>query len=189
MSEERSGAVPLLVVAGVFALLVGAAVWLRVPDGGGAQLGAQAPGFALPALGGDAVALAEQRGRVVFVNFWATWCPPCRDEAPSLERLYADLHGEGFEILAVSIDAAGQESTVEAFRREYGLSFPILLDPGKDAHDAYGVTGVPETYLIDAQGRLAERFIGPRNWDDPRYARVVRRLLGERDAAAERHDG
>ena len=189
MSRERSGALPLLLASGLFALVIGALVLLRVPPGVGAQLGAPAPDFALRDLGGEAVALHEQRGSVVFVNFWATWCPPCRDEAPSLQRLYGRLHEEGFEILAVSIDAPGQGQAVEEFRREFGLSFPILLDPAKDAHASFGVTGVPETYLIDVRGRLAERFIGPRDWDDPRYARLVRRLLAERDAAVERRDG
>jgi peroxiredoxin len=189
LSRERSGALPLLLASGLFALLIGALALLRVPPGAGARVGSPAPDFALRNLGGESIALQEQRGSVVFVNFWATWCPPCRDEAPSLQRLYGRLHEEGFEILAVSIDAPGQGKAVEEFRREFGLSFPILLDPAKDAHAAFGVTGVPETYLIDASGRLAERFIGPRNWDDPRYARVVRRLLAERDAGAERRDG
>ena len=181
MSEERRGLVPLLVIAGLFALATGSLMMLGVRSGPGAQPGQIAPDFELPRLDGAPVALSQQRGRVVFVNFWATWCPPCRKEAPSLERLYERLREDGFEVLAVSIDALGQEAAVEAFRREFGLRFPILLDPSQDAHRSFGVTGVPETYLIDAQGRLAERFIGPRDWDDPRYTRVVERLL-ERDA-------
>ena len=184
MSDERRGVVPLLAIAGLFALAIGSLVLLGVEGRAGAQLGQTTPDFRLPRLDGSPVALSEQRGRVVFVNFWATWCPPCRKEAPSLERLYERLREDGFEVLAVSIDAAGQEAAVEAFRREFGLSFPILLDPSQDAHRSFGVTGVPETYLIDAQGRLAERFIGPRDWDDPRYSRVVRRLL-ERDSGRE----
>jgi len=139
-------------------------------------LGSPAPEFQLPDLQGGEVALAALRGRVVFVNFWATWCPPCRDEAPSLQRLYNQLGSDNFEILAVSIDAPGAQGEVAEFGREFGLTFPILLDPNKGAHRAYGVTGVPETYMIDPQGRLVERFIGPRDWDDPRYVRTVRRL-------------
>jgi peroxiredoxin len=139
-------------------------------------LGSAAPDFQLSDLQGREITLAAQRGRVVFVNFWATWCPPCRDEAPSLQRLYDQLGSENFEILAVSIDAPSAQGEVAEFSREFGLTFPVLLDPNKDAHRAYGVTGVPETYMIDPQGRLVERFIGPRDWDDPRYVRTVRRL-------------
>ena len=189
MTAERGGIVPLLALAGLAALLTGALVLLRGPAFEVARVGAAAPDFALPGLAGEPVVLSQQRGSVVFVNFWATWCPPCRDEAPSLERLYAKLRDDGFRVLAVSVDAAGEEAAVDAFVLEFGLSFPILLDPGKRAHDSFGVTGVPETYLIDAQGRLAERFIGPRDWDDPRYARVVRRLLAERDPGAEVRGG
>ncbi len=188
MSQERSGFLPLLAIAGLFALLIGSAVLWRSPGSVFVELGAPAPDFALPDLSGRDVVLSGQRGRVVFVNFWATWCPPCRDEAPSLERLYGRLQGEDFEILAVSIDAPGQQAAVGAFRDEFGLSFPVLLDPRKQAYGSFGVTGVPETYLIDPQGGLAERFIGPRDWDDPRYARVVRRLLGSA-GARELQDG
>ena len=139
-------------------------------------LGGPAPDFLLSDLQGREIALAAQRGRVVFVNFWATWCPPCREEAPSLQRLYDQVGSENFEILAVSIDAPSARDEVAEFGREFGLTFPILLDPQKGAHRAFGVTGVPETYMIDPQGRVVERFIGPRDWDDPRYVRTVRRL-------------
>ena len=176
MSDPRSGFVPLLVISGLFAFGVAALVLTRAPAQA-PERGAPVPDFELSDLSGARVALSAQRGRVVFVNFWATWCPPCRQEAPSLERLYGRLRPEGFEVLAVSIDAKSDRAEVAEFRREFGLSFPVLLDPGQTAHTAFGVTGVPETYLIDTQGRLAERFIGPRNWDDPRYERAVRRLL------------
>jgi len=141
--------------------------------------GRPAPEFRLPKLGGGGTtALSELRGRVVFVNFWATWCPPCRDEAPSLEALYRDLQGEGFEVLAISIDVEGADAEIEEFRREVSPSLPVLLDAAKRAYQAYGGTGVPETFLIDPQGRLRERFIGPRDWTEPRYAAAIRRMLG-----------
>ena len=106
-----------------------------------------------------------------------------------LERLYGRLRAEGFEVLAISIDARSDLDEVVEFQRELGLSFPVLLDPRQTAHSAFGVSGVPETYLIDSQGRLAEHFIGPRNWDDPRYARAVRRLLAADPGAAGLADG
>ena len=180
MTRERSGVLPLLIVSALFAVGVGAVVLLRAPGAGGPQLDSAAPGFTLARLDGEgaSVSLEELRGRVVFLNFWATWCGPCRDEAPSLERLHEALHGHGFELLGVSIDAPGAEAEIREFQQEFGLGFPILVDPEKAAYRAYGATGVPESFLIDAEGRLIERFIGPRNWDEPRYARAFRRLLG-----------
>jgi peroxiredoxin len=136
-----------------------------------------APAFELPDLEGRMVSLAEQRGRVVFINLWATWCAPCRTEAPALERLYRELGGQGFEVLAISIDDADQREAVESFRDEFQLTFPILLDPGRVAYAAYQATGVPETFVVDAEGRIAEWFIGPRSYDEPRFARAVERLL------------
>jgi cytochrome c biogenesis protein CcmG/thiol:disulfide interchange protein DsbE len=80
-------------------------------------------------------------------------------------------------VLSVTIDDLVALEAVEEFRREFSLSFPILLDPDRVAYDSYGATGVPETYLIDARGRLVERFVGPRNWDEERYPRMVQRLI------------
>jgi peroxiredoxin len=113
----------------------------------------------------------------VFVNFWATWCPPCRDEAPALERLYRSLHGEGFELLGVSIDDPSARAAVDGFRTEFDLSFPLLLDPDRSAYRAFQATGVPETFLVDRAGRVVERFVGPRDWDEPRYRNAIRALL------------
>jgi peroxiredoxin len=173
----------------LFAFGLAALVLGRAPAPG-PERGGLVPDFELPdLLSGAPVALSAQRGRVVFVNFWATWCPPCREEAPSLERMYGRLRAEGFEVLAISIDARSDLDEVTEFQREFGLSFPVLLDPDQTAHTFFGVTGVPETYVIDTRGRLAERFIGPRNWDDPRYTRAVRRLLAADPEAGKGTDG
>jgi thiol-disulfide isomerase/thioredoxin len=128
--------------------------------------------------------LADVQGKVVFVNFWATWCPPCRDEAPSLERLYQRLGPRGLEILAITIDEAGDREPVERFRQELGLTLPILLDPDRDAYRAYQATGVPETFVVSREGRLVERVVGPRDWEEPRYTALVERLLGGDPAPA-----
>jgi peroxiredoxin len=173
-------------IAGLFAIGAGAFVFFSHPEPPATRLDAPAPGFELPALDGGALSLEDFRGRVVFVNFWATWCAPCEEEAPSLERLRRGLGGEGFEVLSVSIDDPASFDEVEKFRRELSLSFPILLDPEREVYDRYGATGVPETYLIDARGRLAERFIGPRDWDEERYALSVRRLIA---ASSEEESG
>jgi len=184
LTAARRGAFPLLLCAGLAAVAAGLAMALRGPGTLPLRVGSPVPELRLQDLAGGEVAVADLRGRVVFVNFWGTWCPPCRTEAPSLERLYQKLHDEGFEVLGVSIDGPGEASQVDAFREEFGLSFPILMDPQKKVYDAYHATGVPETFMIDPHGRLVERFIGPRDWDHPRYERAVRRSLSSARAAA-----
>jgi cytochrome c biogenesis protein CcmG/thiol:disulfide interchange protein DsbE len=169
--------VPLLVASAVFAEVAGGYMALRQPSGPSLRLGSPAPEFSLPVPGAAEVSLVALRGHVVFVNFWATWCAPCREEAPSLERLYKSLSADGFALLGISIDAADAAAAVEAFRSEYGLTFPIPRDPEKPVYGAYQASGVPETFLVDREGRVLERFVGPQNWDDPRYAREIRRAL------------
>ena len=183
MTSTRSGAFPLLFLAGLAAVIAGLFVALQGPTSLPLRVGSAAPELRLSDLSGRVVSLAALRGRVVFVNFWGPWCAPCRTEAPSLARFYRKLRDDGFEILAVSVDGPGGPGEVEAFRQEFELSFPILRDPGKKVYRAYQVTGVPETYMIDPHGQLVERFIGPRDWDDPRYERAVRRLLVAVDPA------
>jgi peroxiredoxin len=177
LSEKRAGVFPLFVAVALFAAGVAAFVLTREPSGPSLRSGTLAPAFSLPVAGGAELTLASLRGRVVFVNFWATWCAPCRQEAPSLERLYRSLRDEGFEVLAISIDAPADDAAVEAFTREFELTFPIPRDTAKRVYDAYRASGVPETFLVDRQGRVLERFVGPQDWDDPRYARAIRRAL------------
>ena len=177
MSEIRSSVLYLFAAVAIFAVGVGAFAVIRDPTGPSLRRGSAAPEFSLPVRGGAEISLSSLRGRVLFVNFWATWCAPCRTEAPSLERLQQTLRGEGFEVLGISIDAEQDEAAVEAFTRELGLTFPIPRDPRKRAYGAYQVSGVPETFLIDRNGQVLERFVGPKNWDDPRYARAIRRAL------------
>jgi peroxiredoxin len=139
--------------------------------------GNPAPGFVLADVEGGALrSLPEWRGRVVLLNFWATWCKPCEDEMPSMQRLYEQLGGPDFEMVAISVDA--DPGPVRAFRDRLGLRFPILLDPQQAAARRYQTTGFPESFLIDRAGRIATtRFVGPREWDDPAYRALVERLL------------
>jgi peroxiredoxin len=159
-----------LVVGVLWALLTGDTT--RDPI----EPGRFAPTFSLPALAGDAsLSLESLRGKVVLLNFWATWCKPCEDEMPAMESLYRELGSEGFELVAVSVDDDRRE--VEEFTARMGLTFPILLDPEKRVADAYQSHRFPESYLIDRQGVLVTRYIGPRDWDAPAYADRIRRLL------------
>lgn len=140
--------------------------------------GAEAPAFALPRLSdaadgtGAELALDALRGRVVLVNFWATWCEPCESEMPAMERLYAALPREDFELVAVAIDDA--ESDVRRFQDEYRLSFPIVLDLDQAVYQSYQTMGVPESLLVDRSGRIVERYVGPRAWDAPEYVARLR---------------
>jgi len=135
-----------------------------------------APDFAVPDLQGQAIRLSGLRGQVVLLNLWATWCPPCRDEMPSMERLWQQLRPQGFVLLAVSEDEKGA-AVVEPFVRQLGLTFPVLLDPEGQVGRSYGVWGYPESFLIDREGRVVERVIGPRDWTAPEHVRSLERLL------------
>jgi peroxiredoxin len=143
--------------------------------------GKEAPDLNLAGLsGGNRLKLSELRGKVVFLNFWATWCAPCRQEVPAIQSLYKKfLNKPDFVVAAVACDQGG-ESTVREFVDREGLAFPIYLDSDMAAAARYGVTGFPETYLIGRDGKIREKFIGPRDWDDPRFRGMVNDLLAEK---------
>ena len=146
-----------------------------------AENGNTAPDFTFPTLTGDTVSLADLRGQVVLLNIWATWCTPCVREMPALENLYRELHDDGLEILAVSVDASAGVfkggGDVGAFVNEFGLTFPILLNPSGDIQTAYGVNGLPTSFVIDKQGRVRQKLLGAVAWDDPEYIAALRALL------------
>ena len=125
---------------------------------------------------GNGVRLSDFRGKIVFLNFWATWCPPCVDEMPSMEKLYQELTGEGFEILAVSIDESGAK-TVRPFMKKHRLSFPALIDSKGFITSLYQTTGVPESFILDKDGIIVEKVIGPRDWAAPGAIRFFRKLI------------
>lgn len=125
--------------------------------------GIAAQDFGLPSLRGDYLKLSDYRGKVVFLNIWASWCPPCREEMPSMESLYQRQKGPNFEMLAVSIDQKGAE-VIRPFTVKYGLTFPVLLDPDGKTQRLYGLTGVPETFIIDKSGVVIKKIIGPQDW-------------------------
>ena len=128
--------------------------------------GVSAPDFALPDLDGKTVNLADYKGKVVLLNIWATWCPPCVEEMPSMEKLHQKLKDEDFKILAVSIDVSGAKAVIP-FMKKHKLSFSVLTDTEGAIKSLYQTTGVPESFIIDKQGIIVEKVIGPRDWAAP----------------------
>ena len=137
-----------------------------------------APDFAVPSLAGPTVRLSDHHDKVILLNFWATWCPPCRAEMPSMEKLYQAYRDRGLVILAISSDRMGR-SVVEPYVQERGLTFPVLLDPEGEVFAQYGVRGLPTSYLLDRQGRVFSADVGARDWSGKTARQVVERLLAE----------
>lgn len=146
------------------------------PAGGGADV-QMAPDFTLRSLSGETVTLAQYRGKVVFLNFWATWCPPCRAELPSMQRLNEVFAGRDFVMLAVNVEEDGAQVLPE-FLRQYPHSYSVLLDPEGKAQQLYGVDKFPETFIIDKQGRVVERVIGAREWSSTAMLQRFNTLVG-----------
>src|SRR3989338_7268447 len=129
-------------------------------------LGKKVPPLALPNESGTIVRLEDLTGKWVLVSFWATWCPPCIYEMPSMEQLYQKYRTRGLEILAISVDEGGW-TDIREFLRKIKLSFPILWDVSSEAASAYGTFQLPETYLLDPEHQVIRKFIGPQEWVAP----------------------
>ncbi len=142
-----------------------------------------AAAFALRDLEGKTVSLAALRGKVVFLNLWATWCAPCREEMPSMEALYERFkQNPKFAMLAVSQDAGDPKSVtakVAAYVKRHGYRFKVLLDPEGGLAQAYHLTGVPETFIIDQNGRIIAHHVGAFDWTRPDFESVLAQLLRE----------
>ena len=167
-----------LVLAGL-----GIGVWVLTHVGqetARVEVGARAPDIDVVNLAtGDTVDLRDQyKGKVTLLNIWATWCVPCRQEMPSMQKAYARLKDEGFAIAAVSIDEGGPEDVL-AFTREFGLTFDILHDRSGRISTLYQTTGVPESFLLDKDGVIIKRVIGAHDWSSPANIALIERLLGK----------
>ena len=135
-----------------------------------------APDFTVPGLRASLVRLRDFKGQVIVLNFWATWCPPCREEMPSMERLYRRFKSKGFTILALSIDSRAEE-VVGPFVKSFGLTFPVGLDPKMTVAGEYRMAGLPTSILIERGGGIAAVAAGPRDWDSPAAHQVIEKLL------------
>jgi peroxiredoxin len=171
----------MLLVVALFALARRQGFFLTSPSVEGRpqdERSFAAPDFAVPSLAGPTVRLSDHHDKVILLNFWATWCPPCRAEMPSMEKLYQAYRDRGLVILAISSDRAGK-SVVEPYVQERGLTFPILLDPEGEVFAQYGVRGLPTSYLLDRRGRVFSTDVGARDWSGKVARKVVERLVAE----------
>ncbi len=183
-SPARSSRAPYLWALLVVAVVVTVA-WFGRDNIQPAIAGSPAPDFAVVDGAGAPVTLASFEGKVVLLNIWATWCGPCREEMPSMQRLYESFPRDRFEIAAVSIDApfgsrdpsGNPGGDPIAFATALGLTFPILLNPSGDIQRTYQTTGVPESFLISADGIIYKKVAGATNWDSEANLELVRRLV------------
>lgn len=124
-----------------------------------------APSFTLKDMDGNIHKLADYKGQVAVVNFWASWCPPCREEMPSMERAWKQLQKENIAMLAINV---GEDAdTIFTFTADYPVSFPLLMDQDSSVINEWPVKGLPTTFVLDKQGRIVYRVIGGREWDAP----------------------
>ena len=137
------------------------------------RIGSDAPDFAVRD-GSRSVVLHEMRGKVVVLNFWATWCPPCVEEMPSLVQMQARLKDKGVEVLAISTDVDG--SAYQRFLKEHNVDLLTVRDPDQKTNTVYGTFKFPETYIIDRRGIVRRKFIGPVNWNEPEIVDFLSKL-------------
>jgi cytochrome c biogenesis protein CcmG/thiol:disulfide interchange protein DsbE len=158
---QRRGLSPAWAAAGAVGLVVVALLAYSVATGPSAPLqpGQIAPTFGLASLEGGRIDLNAQRGKVIVINFFASWCDPCRQEAADLEEAWQQYQPEGVQFLGIAYKDAS--SKAQAFVDQYGVTYPCALDPGDRTARVYGVTGVPETFVINGQGQLHSHILGP----------------------------
>ena len=179
MTGRQQLAVAALVVGVVCAIAFGATRYLR-KELFPVQLGSKAPNFSAVTL--DSVpkqkTLADYKGQVVLLNVWATWCGPCREEMPSMEKLHREFGPQGLAIVAVSVDDPGNEKAILAFAKEFNLTFEILHDPGKVTARHYQVTGYPESFIIGKEGTIRRKVFAAADWSSETNRALIRELLG-----------
>ena len=172
------------VIAGFLSLLLGTALFtlgngdtvVSIAQRGVVKPGEPAPNFQLKDINGRTVSLTDLRGKVVLLNFWATWCGPCRIEMPAMEQLYRAYDHKDFEILAVSTDAQGVAVT-RPFQQENKLTFPILHDADFRVGLSYGARTLPMTFMVDRQGIVRQHIFGARDWEAPEAHQLIEMLM------------
>jgi peroxiredoxin len=140
------------------------------------KTGTKAPNFRLEDLTGKKAELKHYKGKVVFLNFWATWCGPCKEEMPSMEELYKQFKDKDFVFLTISVDYGGVKP-VKDFIEKHRYTFPVLIDPKCETLDLFAVKGIPTTFLVDKKGIIIGKAVGPRDWKRPEVVSVINLLL------------
>lgn len=142
------------------------------------QIGKPAPDFSLNDMNGEKVTLSEYKGKVIVLNFWATFCGPCKEEMPSLNNLFLSLKKDGLIVLAVSTDDS--EKPVQSFIKAKAIAFPVLIDKDQQVfYDRYAILGLPTTFIIDRDGIIREKILGDRPWDAPDMKAKIGTLLSK----------
>jgi peroxiredoxin len=184
MTEELKKRRKSMITLGlIFAILFGyvfASSYMRTGGGctQGPGTGNPAPDFSIPSMDGSTVALADYQGKVLVLNFWASWCPPCRKELPSLQSLYKKLKDrEDFAFLAISCDEEIKD--VAEILEKRNVEIPVAYDPDRKIAFLYGVYKFPETFFIDKKGTIRHKFVGPREWTDLDLVRTLEGMLAE----------
>ncbi|HSE90123.1 MAG TPA: TlpA disulfide reductase family protein [Candidatus Binatia bacterium] len=136
-----------------------------------------APDFLLKDLDGNTIRLHDLRGKVVLLNFWATWCPSCRFEMPSMEALHKELSSQGLAVLAIALRESAED--VQSFYNEHNLSFPALLDHDAEASELYETWSLPTSFLIDRRGYIVGKVVGYRDWHSDQSRGLFIQLLEE----------
>lgn len=166
---------PLIVLALVTIACFGCASGLAYPPHASAAEHEKAPDFSLKDLEGRTVSLSSLKGKVVLLNFWATWCPSCVAEMPSLNKLYHSMKSRGLEVIGVSTD--GSPAEVREYVQKKGLAFRVVVDESRDVSRKYRVFSLPTTFLVDKKGDISEKFFGDYEWNNPEMKAKIEKLL------------
>lgn len=167
-------------IVAVMAIALGAASYFMRDQLFPVTVGAQAPDFKANVLGAKQIkTMADYKGQVVLLNVWATWCGPCKEELPSLEKLYQEYGPKGLKLVAVSIDDYVSEDSIAKFAKTYGISFEVLHDSTHAIERIYQTTGYPETFIIGPEGTIRRKWIGPDDWTSQGNRALIAQLLGQ----------
>ena len=178
MTSRQQWAIVGSIVAAM-AVALGSASYFMREELFPVTLGSEAPDFKAKVLGSNSYkTLADYKGQVVVLNVWATWCEPCRQELPSLERLYQEYGPKGLKLVAVSIDDYVSEDSIRAFAKNFGITFEVLHDSTHAIERVYQTTGYPETFVIGREGTIRKKWIGPDDWSSQGNRALVAQLLG-----------
>jgi cytochrome c biogenesis protein CcmG/thiol:disulfide interchange protein DsbE len=160
----------------ILVLILGAAAFfaLRLHQSRPATIGESAPSFTIPAFPSGTLNLNDYRGQIVVLNLWATWCPPCIEETPSLEQFAQKMRNRGVVVLGVTVDE--DQNALQEFIRKNHISYPIGRDPDRALSARYGTSQFPESYILDRRGMVAEKVVGAIDWNDSRIEKFVLNL-------------